>query len=240
MALPKINENYKFVTVPLPSNQTIGVKSWKVKDEKELLFSIESEENITPFNKNLKIISMLKDCCVDDKTKFNKFSESDIRKICVEARKLSKGDELEFNTTCGNCGAAIFDVINLTTSQKMKTFDLSPAIINDKLTVTFKDLGWEQCENIKKKHSDSARKYAYYYILNSIDSITYEGATYTEFNESEIINFVDDLNPMDIEKLYEQFHEKSSYFMLEHSTTCFSCKEEIDINFGDLLSFLVL
>lgn len=238
MALPDISGDFKYVKTKLPSTNTIGVRGWKVRDEKDLLFTLETEENAQE-NKISHIISFLKECC-DDKGKFARLSENDMKKICLETRKQAKGDEIEYNYKCPSCGFEFTDVVNLTTAQNIKEFDGSPVVVNDKMSVTFKDLDWVKSHSLYKLYADADTKFTYYFIINSIDSITYEGQTYTEFTETEVDTFIGNLDPKSMDTLYKSFDEKSSSFTLERKFKCLKCKEEINVNFGDLLSFLVL
>jgi len=239
MSLPKINEEIKYVQIPLPSGKTIGVRGWKVKDEKELLFALESDQNGED-NKVKHIISFLKNC-VDDQKKFdNVITESDIKKICIEVRKLSKGELIEYNYTCGNCGFSFSDEVNLTKNQEVKNFDVSPLIINDDLTVTFRDLDWKTSEKLVIENTDSNYKFTFKYIINSINSITYKGTTYTTFTPKEVEEFIDQLDSDDLKKLFDEFDKKASSVELVRKITCLKCKSPIEVNFGDFLSFLVL
>ena len=64
MGLKEINEQRKseisFTTVELASGKKIGIKPWKVKEEKELLFAIEGVENESDGKKEIvKFISVI-------------------------------------------------------------------------------------------------------------------------------------------------------------------------------------
>lgn len=239
MKLPIINENVNYIKTKLPSGKNIGVNGWYVKEEKDLLFAIEVDTNED--SKISHIINLLKQC-VDDKVKFNTLSENDLRKIAIEARKLSKGDTIEYNHECTNpkCEHKFFDEVNLTKDQFIKPFDVSPAVINDKLILTFKDLDWIKVEELTIDETNTASKFSFKYLINSIDSITYDSVTYTDFTPEDCETFIDQLNPTELNKLYNAFEGKLSECTLKRTVTCLKCKKEIDVNFGDLLSFLVL
>jgi hypothetical protein len=238
MALPKMNEEVNFVKNNLPSGKAIGARGWKVKDEKELLFALESEEDAEA-NKIKYIISFLKNC-VDDTAKFNVLSEQDIKKVCVEIRKLSKGETIEYNYKCPKCNMSLQDEVNLTDNLVVKKFDMSPVPVNNDLIITFGDLSYNKSMDLMKKYGSSDAKYTYYYIINSIVGITYKDTTYTSFTEDEVITFLDPLDPLDMEKIYKSFNSKISDVSLSRTIKCIKCKEDIKIDFGDLLSFLVL
>lgn len=240
MALPIINESFKYVNIKLPSGKSIGVRGWKVKDEKSLLFALESETDIKQ-NKINHIISFLRNC-VDDVSKFDKFSESDIKYACIEIRKLSKGDEISYNYKCSTSGCkfVIEDIVNLSKDKYIKEFDISPVKINPNFILTFKDIEWLKVKELDSRFKDSEAKFTFYYIMNSIDSITYNNETYTEFTENELIEFIDQFDSDDMKKIYEEFYKRDSIVDLKRSVKCLKCGESTEIDFGDLLSFLIL
>jgi DNA-directed RNA polymerase subunit RPC12/RpoP len=239
MALPKINEELlNYVSVKVPSGKTIGVRGWKVRDEKELLFTLESDEKAEE-NKLKHIIGFLKSC-VDDKGKFDTLTENDLKKICIEIRKLSKGDTIQYNYACDKCGHKFFDEVNLTESQEIKAFDNSPVIVNNALIMTFKDADWKTTEKLFNEFGEQPSKFAFKFVINSIESLTYNGATHTEFTAEEAETFIDDLTSDDLAKIYEEFDKKASSVQLIRSVPCMKCKAEVVVNFGELLSFLVL
>lgn len=237
MALPEYNKEQSFITIKVPSGKSIGVCGWKVKEEKDLLFALEVEENIEE-NKISHIIGMLKQC-VDDKSKFDSLSENDLVKLAIEVRKLAKGDTIEYNYECPHCGNKFFDEVNLTKEQVVKAFDSTPLKVNDRLTLTFKDLDWKKVETLYKA-ADSSSKFTFKHLLNSVDSITLDGESFTEFTPEETEHFIDGLDSNDMKVIYDGFEERLSSCSLQRDIDCIKCKKNIDINFGDLLSFLVL
>lgn len=239
MALPKINEELlNYVSVKVPSGKSIGVRGWKVKDEKELLFALESDDKAEE-NKLTHIINFLKHC-VDDKIKFDTLTENDLKKICIEIRKLSKGDTIQYNYVCDKCGHKFFDEVNLTEAQEIKEFDNTPVPVNNTLIMTFKDADWKTTEKLFKEFGEQPAKFAFKFVINSIESLTYNGATHTNFTADEVESFVDDLTSDDLTKIYEEFDKKASSVQLIRGVPCMKCKEEVIVNFGELLSFLVL
>jgi hypothetical protein len=238
MGLPKINEDVKYVKTKLPSGKNIGIRGWKVKDEKGLLFALETEENVAD-TKIKHIIDFLGNC-VDDKERFKTVSENDIKRICLEVRKLSKGESIEYTQACPHCGFKFDDSVNLTKEQTVKEFDITPVTVNDRIIVTFKDLDWKKAEALYAKYEKTPTTYSLYYIIHSIDSFTIDGTTYTDFTAEEAEEYIDGLDSNDLKKLYEEFEKKASTCELKRNVKCLKCKENFDINFGDLLSFLVL
>lgn len=237
MALPKINESFKHVKVKLPSGKEIGVRGWKVKDEKELLFALESEDNAEE-RKIKYIINFLRNC-TDDQVKFDTLSENDIKKVCIEVRKLAKGEDVEYSYKCKHCEMDLSDEVNLTSQQVVKEFDTVPCKINDKLIINFKDLPFKKSDELFEKYAKTEKQFTYYYVINSIEGLTINDETFTDFSEEELIEFLDDLDPDDMDKIYEKFDECMSSVELNHTVTCLRCTKDTEVQFGDLLSFLV-
>jgi len=238
MALPIINEEISFIKIKLPSNKKIGVRGWKVKDEKELLFSLDSEDNVDE-NKVNHIIKFMRNC-VDNQAMYDQLSEQDLKKIAIEIRKISKGDRIEYNLTCPHCQFKTFDEIHLSKSEVIKDFDISPIIVNEDLTIVIKDLSFNNADKLFEKYKNSPNKYTYYFMVNSIEAITYKNEVYTGFSESEMDEWLGPLNSTDLEKIYKALEDNTSNVTLERKINCIKCKEEINVGFGNLFDFLIL
>jgi len=236
--LPPINEVINYNKIKLPNKKTIGVRAWKVKDEKELLFSIETDDNLEK-NKLKLIINFLKKL-TDDPAKFDLVSESGLKKICLETRKLAKGETISYVQTCPHCRFKIEDSVNINKEQVIKEFDESPITINDNFIITVKDLDWVTTEKLYEKYEKTPKTFNLYHFINSIDSITYNGTTYTEFTPEEAEAYIDALDSDELDAAMDKFDEKSSECDLKRSLKCYKCGKEFDIDYGDLLSFLVL
>lgn len=246
MALPQMNSTPNFINVKLPSGKSIGCRGWKVKDEKDLLFILDAEEN-PDATKAGHLINFLRNC-VDKPAVFDTLSDTDLKKVAVEVRKLSKGDTIAYTYTCPHvigegvsatpCRNKINDEIKLSVAEKVKAFDGSPVPINDKLIISFKDLPNKKALELWDKYQSSLAKYTYYYMINSIEAVVYDNQPYTEFTEEEMIDFLDPLDSNDMEKISNEFEKRGSSLDLERKIKCRKCGQEIDVNFGDLLSFL--
>lgn len=241
MALPIINETINYIKVKLPSGKSIGVRGWKVKEEKELLFA---SEKITEDDFKLKldiIINFLK-TCVDDKSKFDTLSENDIKKLAIDIRKLAKGDDVEFTYRCQNpeCSFIFEEVLKISKTEKIKEADLTPIKVNDKLSIAIKEIALNDLLILRERFTDETNKLIYYYMINSIEAITYDGQVYTEFTEQEIIDFIDQLDSNDLDLIYKQFEIKMSNVILSKKLKCKRCNTETDIILDDILSFLIL
>lgn len=241
MALPIINETINYIKVKLPSGKNIGIRGWKVKEEKELLFASEKITEENP-NEKIFIIENFLKACVDDKSKFDQLSENDLKKLAIEIRKLAKGDEVEYTYQCQNpeCKFLFEEVLKISKTEKIKISDLSPIVINDKLTIAIKEIPLNDLLILRERFNDQLNKLIYYYMINSIEAITYEGQVYTEFTEQEIIDFIDQLDSNDLDLIYKEFENKMSNVSLQKTLKCKRCGTETQVVIDDILSFLIL
>jgi hypothetical protein len=240
MGLPTIETTINFQKVKLPSTKTIGIKGWKVKEEKELLFA--SEKSIENDMEKAKIIANFLRSCVDDKDKFELLSENDLKKLAIEIRKISKGEDVEYTYNCSNpeCTFIFEDIIKLSKYEKIKEFDLTPIKVNDNLIVSLKEVSLNTLIELQERFKDEYAKLMFYYLINSFEAVTYNGQTYTEFTEEDTVNFVDQLDSNDLNLIYEAFEKKSSFVKLEKKLKCKKCGTETTVIIEDLLSFLIL
>lgn len=238
MSLPNLGAEFSFVKIKLPSGKTIGVRGWKVKDEKDLLFSMESDANAEEKKINY-YVSFLKKCTDNEKT-YDSLGEQDLKKIAIEIRKLSKGDAIEYNYQCPHCQHKLFTEVSLTKAEVTKNFDSSPTIVNDNTVITFKEISFKKLDELYEKHKDSRGKFLYHVLLNSIESITFKGETHTNFTPEEVETSFDTLESNDLKKITDAFTEKQSNVDLQQKLICLKCTKEIEVNFGDVFSFLIL
>lgn len=252
--LPKLNENISYINIKLPSGKAIGIRGWKVKDERELLFTLDAEES--PDTQKIKHINNFLKKCTNNASAFDQLSEVDLRKIALEIRKLSKGDTIQYSYRCPGqvrvnpadeenknvktCNNVIEDEIQLSKSEEVRTFDPKPSVINDKLIIVFKDISYNEGIRLAEKYIDKPSQYVFYYMINSIEAFTYENTSYTEFSEEDLVEFIDGLNSEDMDKIQQEFESKSSSLKLVRKLKCRKCGHEFDVDFGDLYSFLIL
>lgn len=241
MGLPISTKEINHIKTKLPSGKSIGVRGWKVKDEKDLLFVLDSEANEEEENKIKCLLEFLSKC-TDNLESFNKLSESDIKKIAIEVRKLSKGDTIEYSYKCPHCKNKFSDEVSLTKCVTVKPFDLAPAIINENLTIIFKENSFDKMEEIRRDYGSNASKFDFYTVLNAIEGVTDNNETYTNFTIQELETYVDGFESNDMKTIYREYADKKSKVILERKIKCMnpSCLKEVTINYGNLLSFLVL
>jgi DNA-directed RNA polymerase subunit RPC12/RpoP len=233
--LPSIFDEVSHTKITLPSGKKIGVKPWRVKEEKELLFATEGIESQSDIKK--EIVKFLGKC-VDNTSMYSELSEFDIIKIALEARKLSKSDTIEYNYKCTECGLVLEDKLQISKNAEIKSFDSTPYKVNDNCTVTFREPSFDAVEKIIEEADGLLTKYNYLYLIASLESATIRGETFTEFSKEDAIDFFDTFDSETFDAIVTALENKASSVKLKKKLKCIKCKKEIDVNFGDMLDFL--
>jgi hypothetical protein len=236
MGLPKHDTEKVYTKTTLPSGKGIGIHPWRVREEKELLFAIEAsegqqlEEDVIRFYRQ----------CVDDGPRFDTLSKTDMVKVAIEARKLSKGSSIEYEYPCPSCtGLMLNDTVSLIKDVVVKDFDPSPTKIGD-FNFTFKEVPYTLSSKLQKEYAGLPKKYSYFVLLNSIDTVTRKEEVFTTFSIEELVEFLDGFDPDTFEEIGNSFLKKSASVRLERKITCKRCNSEINVEFGNLFDFLAL
>lgn len=238
MGLKEINEQRKaeisFTKVELASGKKIGVKPWRVKEEKELLFAVEGIVNDADGKR--EIVKFIRNC-VDDIKLFDTLSNTDYIHLLSHLRRLSKGSKIEYLYKCNKCGFELSDDVDITKHMKVKLFKNEPIKISDNIIVSIKEVPFTKQDQLAEKYQKTA-EYNFYYIINSIESLAYNGEVVENFNENEIVDFIDSLTSDELKKLSKSIDESAAVVTMEKKLKCGACKHENDVEFGDLYSFL--
>lgn len=234
MALPNLNENVSFTQIDLLSGKKIGIKPWKVKEERELLFAIEGIEN--PSDGRKEIIKFIGKC-VDSNSTFDALSNTDYIYLLAQLRKISKGSNIEYTYTCEECGFELSDDINIDKHFKGKKFNSQSIQVNDDLKVSTKEISFRDYDRIQTKFT-KVSEYNYNFIISSIDAFVYKGEVFEGFTEQELVDFIDGLSSLDFAKLAKAIDSSVAEVTMEKKLKCGKCKHENNVNFGDLYSFL--
>ena len=87
-----------FQKLKLLSGKSIGIRGWKMKEEKDFLFSVEANPDDKTF--------LINECvrlgrnCVDNQETYDSLSRNDILFILTSLRKISKGGTVDFTFRC--------------------------------------------------------------------------------------------------------------------------------------------
>lgn len=238
MALPEINETISFTQTDLPSGKKIGIKPWKMKEEKELLYALEGIDN--QLDGKREIVKLIRKC-VDNQVLFDKLSNTDYIYLVAKTRKLSKGTSIEFVCKCQKEGCIMDQLssdVSVDTDLKVKPFDSSIITVNDDLKISIKEVSFTEYDIINQQFSKQVER-NFNYVVKSIETIVYKGEVYEEIAEDEIVKFLDSLPPNDFNYLAKQIEVVGAEIKLEKTVVCGRCKNENVIDFGDLYYFLV-
>lgn len=233
MGLPQINES-SFTQETLLSGKKIGFKPWRVKEERELLYAIEGMDNQNDSRK--EIVKFIRKC-VDNQSTFDNLSPTDQVYLLTKLRRSSKGSTIEFKYPCDKCSFELIGNVSVVDNLIIKKFENKPIVVNKDLTITIKEVPFEDVDYLKENCTKLA-EYNFEYLLRSIDSIAYKKIVYEDFNLDEIRNFVDELSSEDLKVISNKIEEASAEIKLEKEITCERCKTVNKVRFGDLYHFL--
>jgi len=236
MGLPSINEEASYHQLELPSGKKIGIKPWRVREEKELLFAVEGIEDTMDGKK--EIVKFIRKC-VDNEQLFDILSNTDYVFIVAKLRRLSKGSTIEYSYNCTECGFKLEDKVSLETNLIVKNFKSDPIKVRSDLIVSIKEVPFKIYDNLIQTYK-KVTEYNYNYVLNSIESIAYKGQVYEEFTQEDLIKFVDSLGSNEFAEMVKQINDAGAEIKLEKSITCrhAKCMHVNEVSFGDLYYFL--
>jgi len=238
MALPKLNETVNFAKITLLSGKKIGIRQWRIKDEKDLLFvteGVDDEDVVTE-----AMVNFLRNC-VDDQELFDTLSETDILEVASQMRQLSKGGTVEFTFRCSNpeCKIPNEGEVKIDEIVRKKEFDGKPYEVIPGVFVTFKEISHKRRVELEKA-SEKLTEYNFKYLCNSIETVTVNGVTYTEFTPEEVELFLGEIDDLTAgEKLYEEMDKRVATFDLDIKGVCSACKTETEVVFTNPLAFFV-
>lgn len=234
MALPTINEEASYHQQELPSGKKIGIKPWKVAEEKELLFAVEGIEDLDDSKK--EIVKFIKKC-VDNTQLFDTLSNTDYVYLIAKLRKLSKGSTIEYTYKCESCSFPLQDTVSIENNLIVKKFNSSSIKVRDDLIITIKEVPFRIYDSLITTYT-KVTEYNYNYILNSIETIAYKGQVYEEYTQEELIKFVDSLGSNEFADMVKQINNAGAEIKLEKTIKCGKCKHDNIVEFGDLYYFL--
>lgn len=236
MSLPTINET-SFTKAPLPSGKTIGIRPWRVKEEKELLYATDSStpEAATDTQKEiLKFISK----CVDSEDTFKTLSNADLLFIAAELRKLSKGSKIDYSYNCPHCKTRNEDQVCLNSDLVVSKFNYD-AVEIDNMVITFKDVPYIEMDALFDSTNNNMTMYNDLYLVHSIDTITIDGKLFSNFSIEELIEFIGNFKSNQYDILKAKLEESLSEVKLVRVFPCMRCSHDIDVYFGNLYDFFV-
>jgi hypothetical protein len=194
--LPKIDVPTYELELPL-SKKKIKYRPFLVKEQKNLLMAMESEEAET-INHTIKDI--LNNCTLTENIDFDKLPIIDVEYLFINLRAKSVGEIVDSRYRCNNevegkdCGNIMETKVNLL-NVKPTTSDVNPEIqISDKLTIKMKYPEFGVVKDSLKM--DNINDVTFNMIAQSIEYI-YDGEQFYYAHEAqpgELLEFVEGMN----------------------------------------------
>jgi hypothetical protein len=208
MALPKIDIPTYEIELPI-SKKKIKYRPFLVKEQRNLLMAIESNESST-IQQNIKDI--LYNCTLTEGVDVEKLPILDIEYYFINLRAKSVGEVVESSYRCNNevdekvCGNIMKANINLLEIRPDMADVVDPEIqLTPQLTIKMK---YPEFGNVKESlNMDNLADITFNMIANSVDYI-YDGEQFyyaTEAQPGEMLEFIESLNQ-------EQFGKVENFF----------------------------
>ena len=232
LQIPEVESS--FTQVDLPSGKKIGIKPWRVKEERELLFAVEGQENTDDVRKEIvKMISK----GVDNQDVFGTLSDVDYVYLLAQLRKISKGLTIEYNFKCEKCKFELSDDVDLTKDLYTKNYTGGTVVINKDLSVVLKEVSFRDYDSLKQKF-EKTTEYNFNFVLKSIDSLIINGEVISQFTNEELSNYIDTLTQKEYKILHSAIEESVATIELKKELLCKRCNTTNHVDFGDLYYFL--
>jgi hypothetical protein len=237
--LPKIDSPIYEVFLPL-SKKAIKFRPFLVKEQKNLLMAMESEDSDT-IERNVR--QVLTNCTVTEGINIDKLPVVDIEYYFLHLRARSVGEVVEGEYVCNNqvngakCGGKMQSSFNLLDI----SVDIDPnrkdtIQLTDTITIKMKYPEFSLVEKLKDK--ESAVDVAFEIIVDSVESI-FDGEQYYYAEETpreEMVQFLESLNQNQFGKL-EEFFNNLPTLNKNVQMKCPKCGFEHNIEMQGLQSF---
>ncbi len=249
--------------VKLLSGQTISVKPWRLKEEKDFLFAIETK----PDDEELLIDECLNlsKRCVDpnDRTLFNTLTKNEILHTLMHQRKLARGRVIDITFRCINEKCKDWVSYNETEQKQYGRIGVANTVQEDKISVddhikiepqkeepieigkfTFhtKELPYTAYRRLERKYLKNEQlglnKFTYSLVKDSIHRIEVDGNPIV-FNPSILESFVDQMTKEAYDLLAGRVYDNMSVFEVEKNVKCRFCGNEVPIVYDEMFDILV-
>jgi hypothetical protein len=225
MALPKLDVPTYEIELPI-SKKKIKYRPFLVKEQKNLLMALESNESST-IQQNVRDI--LNNCTLTENINIDKLPIIDVEYYFINLRSKSVGEIVETRYRCNNevedkvCGNIMEASVNLQNIQPYREEEVSPEIqLTDKITIKMK---YPEFGIIKDSiNMDDITEVTFNLISESIEHI-FDGDQFYYAHEAEpgeMLEFVEGLNQAQFEKV-EHFFNNLPKLKETVEMTCSKC-----------------
>lgn len=225
MALPKLDVPTYEIELPI-SKKKIKYRPFLVKEQKNLLMALESNESST-IQQNVRDI--LNNCTLTEGINIDKLPIIDVEYYFINLRSKSVGEIVETRYRCNNeveekvCGNIMEASVNLQNIQPYQEEQVSPEIqLTDKIMIKMK---YPEFGIIKDSiNMDDITEVTFNLIAESIEYI-FDGDQFYYAHEAEpgeMLEFVEGLNQAQFEKV-EHFFNNLPKLKETVEMTCSKC-----------------
>ena len=225
MALPKLDVPTYEIELPI-SKKIIKYRPFLVKEQKNLLMALESNESST-IQQNVRDI--LNNCTLTEGVNIDKLPIIDVEYYFINLRSKSVGEIVETRYRCNNeveekvCGNIMEASVNLQNIQPYREEEVSPEIqLTDKIMIKMK---YPEFGIIKDSlNMEDITEVTFNLISESIEHI-YDGDQFYYAHEAEpgeMLEFVEGLNQAQFEKV-EHFFNNLPKLKETVEMTCSKC-----------------
>ena len=225
MALPKLDVPTYEIELPI-SKKKIKYRPFLVKEQKNLLMALESNESST-IQQNVRDI--LNNCTLTEGINIDKLPIIDVEYYFINLRSKSVGEIVETRYRCNNeveekvCGNIMEASVNLQNIQPYREEEVSPEIqLTDKVMIKMK---YPEFGIIKDSlNMEDITEVTFNLISESIEHI-YDGEQFYYAHEAEpgeMLEFVEGLNQVQFEKV-EHFFNNLPKLKETVEMTCSKC-----------------
>ena len=225
MALPKLDVPTYEIELPI-SKKKIKYRPFLVKEQKNLLMALESNESST-IQQNVRDI--LNNCTLTEDINIDKLPIIDVEYYFINLRSKSVGEIVETRYRCNNeveekvCGNIMEASVNLQNIQPYREEEVSPEIqLTDKIMIKMK---YPEFGIIKDSlNMEDITEVTFNLISESIEHI-FDGDQFYYAHEAEpgeMLEFVEGLNQAQFEKV-EHFFNNLPKLKETVEMTCSKC-----------------
>lgn len=241
MALPKIDVPTYEIELPL-SKKKIKYRPFLVKEQKNMLMAMESEESETVHN---AIKDILNNCNLSENIDFESLPIVDVEYFFINLRAKSVGETVESRYRCNNevegktCNNVMETEVNLLNIKPKQEKVLDPEIkLTEKVYVKLKYPEFRVVKDSLKY--DNLNDITFNMIANSIeyiyDSVEEKFYYAHESQPEELLEFVEGLNQQQFSKI-EEFFNNLPELKETINIKCNKCGYEHSIDIQGLESF---
>jgi hypothetical protein len=233
MALPLLNTPEFETTIP-SNQQQIRFRPFLVKEEKILFMALQGND---PGEMTNAVKNILSACILDNNVDIEKLSISDVEYLFLKLRGKSVGEHVELNVrhTSGDCSHVSSVSINLDDINVIFPPQYTDRIqLTEEVGIQLMQPGINQAYTIDGDEDEFSK--VMHVISECVVCIYDQENVYENFTKEEVVQFIENLNQEQFNKL-KDFFANSPKLSYTIEWTCDKCSEHDSIEIKGLTSF---